>query len=97
MSTSEQVSARVSSEVEHKHSKKHNPEKYDDKSSGVIEEATPVTPRIIFERKAALVNAEIDKFGFGKYQQCIWMLCGLGYFVDLAWAQGVGLMATAVL
>jgi hypothetical protein len=40
---------------------------------------------------------EIDKFGFGKYQKCIWFLCGFGYFVDLAWAQGVGLLATAIL
>ncbi|OQE26733.1 hypothetical protein PENSTE_c005G03267 [Penicillium steckii] len=56
----------------------------------VAQELTP------FERKAALVNAEIDKFGFGKYQQCIWFLCGFGYFVDLAWAQGVGLLATAI-
>lgn len=40
---------------------------------------------------------EIDKFGFGRYQQCIWVLCGFGYFLDLAWTQGVGLMATAVL
>ncbi|CAL5873022.1 uncharacterized protein PFLUO_LOCUS7291 [Penicillium psychrofluorescens] len=49
-----------------------------------------------FEARAALINAEIDKFGFGKYQKCIWLLCGFGYFLDLAWAQGVGLMATAV-
>jgi hypothetical protein len=41
-------------------------------------------------------HSEIDKFGFGKYQQCIWLLCGFGYFLDLAWAQGVALMATAV-
>jgi hypothetical protein len=40
--------------------------------------------------------SEIDKFGFGKYQRCIWLLCGFGYFLDLAWAQGVGLLATAV-
>ncbi|KFX95693.1 hypothetical protein O988_05683 [Pseudogymnoascus sp. VKM F-3808] len=49
-----------------------------------------------FERKAALINGEIDKFGFGKYQWCIWMLCGFGFFLDLAWSQGVGLLATAV-
>ncbi|KAL5351858.1 hypothetical protein ACLOAV_003720 [Pseudogymnoascus australis] len=49
-----------------------------------------------FECKAALINAEIDKFGFGKYQWCIWMLCGFGFFLDLAWSQGVGLLATAV-
>lgn len=40
---------------------------------------------------------EIDKFGFGKYQRCIWTLCGFGYFLDLAWAQGVALMTSAVL
>ncbi|KAK5029526.1 hypothetical protein LTS07_005988 [Exophiala sideris] len=49
-----------------------------------------------FERKAALINAEIDKMGFGKYQKCIWLLCGFGYFLDLAWAQGVGLTASAI-
>ncbi|KAL7419004.1 hypothetical protein Q5752_006689 [Cryptotrichosporon argae] len=49
-----------------------------------------------FERKAALINEEIDKFGFGRYQICIWFLCGFGYFLDLAWAQGVGLVMTAV-
>jgi hypothetical protein len=97
MSGNELGSATISTEVERGHSEKHGDEKQGDDSSGIIEESTPVNPRIIFERKAALVNAEIDKFGFGKYQRCIWMLCGLGYFVDLAWAQGVGLMATAVL
>lgn len=96
MSTNEHLSTRTCSDAEHAHSEKHSPEKQDE-STGVMEETTLVDNRAIFERKAALVNAEIDKFGFGKYQWCIWMLCGLGYFVDLAWAQGVGLMATAVL
>ncbi|KAL7424646.1 hypothetical protein Q5752_000330 [Cryptotrichosporon argae] len=49
-----------------------------------------------FERKAELVNEEINKFGFGRYQWCIWFLCGFGYFLDLAWAQGVGLVASAI-
>ena len=40
--------------------------------------------------------SELGKFGFGKYQKCIWVLCGFGYFLDLAWAQGVGLAATAI-
>lgn len=96
MSTNEQLSARNSSESDRDHQEEHSPEKQDE-SRGVVGEAAPVDRRVIFERKAALLNAEIDKFGFGKYQWCIWMLCGLGYFVDLAWAQGVGLMATAVL
>ncbi|RAO71442.1 uncharacterized protein BHQ10_007454 [Talaromyces amestolkiae] len=62
---------------------------------GSVDSALPLraTP---FERKAALVNAELDKFGFGRYQKCIWTLCGFGYFLDLAWAQGVGLLASAV-
>ncbi|TQV99688.1 sugar (and other) transporter [Cordyceps javanica] len=49
-----------------------------------------------FERKAALINDELDKLGFGKYQKCIWLLCGFGYFLDLTWAQGIILMATAI-
>ncbi|GIZ44729.1 hypothetical protein CKM354_000792000 [Cercospora kikuchii] len=53
-------------------------------------------PLTAFEKKAALINAEIDNFGFGRYQICIWFLCGFGYFLDLAWSQGVGLIATAV-
>lgn len=95
--THNHASNRVASEVEAGHSEKHKPEEHGDESSGVIAESAPIDERTIFERKAALVNDEIDKFGFGKYQWCIWMLCGLGYFADLAWAQGVGLMATAVL
>ncbi|OJJ05890.1 hypothetical protein ASPVEDRAFT_895235 [Aspergillus versicolor CBS 583.65] len=55
-----------------------------------------ISEHTIFERKMALVNAEIDKLGFGKYQMCIWMLCGMGYFIDLGLVQGVALMATAV-
>ncbi|KAG9959781.1 sugar transporter-like protein, partial [Aureobasidium melanogenum] len=49
-----------------------------------------------FEKKAALMNAELDKFGMGRYQWCIWFLCGFGYFLDLAWSQGVGLIASAI-
>jgi hypothetical protein len=33
----------------------------------------------------------------GKYQICIWFLAGFGYFLDLAWAQGVGILGTAIL
>lgn len=64
-----------------------------DVSNGEIE----ISQHIILERKIALINGEIDKLGFGKYQLCIWMLCGMGYFIDLALVQGVALMATAVL
>jgi MFS family permease len=65
-------------------------------SIGNIIKGTAANPLTSFEKKAALINAELDKFGMGKYQWCIWFLCGFGYFLDLAWSQGVGLIATAV-
>lgn len=67
-----------------------------DLSIGAILRGTAVKPLNPFEKKAALINAELDKFGLGRYQICIWLLCGFGYFLDLAWAQGVGLIATAI-
>lgn len=48
------------------------------------------------EAKTEVLHSEIDQFGFGRYQICIWFLCGFGYFLDLAWSQGVGLVASAV-
>jgi hypothetical protein len=47
--------------------------------------------------KHADVNSEIDQMGMGRYQICIWFLCGFGYFLDLAWSQGVGLIGTSIL
>ena len=67
-----------------------------DISFSSIIKGTASKPMTVFERKAALVNAEMDKFGMGRYQWCIWFLCGFGYFLDLAWAQGVGVLASAV-
>jgi hypothetical protein len=97
MSTSsDHVSDKFSGGVEAGHSDKGQSEEKGYVWTGDITEGTAVDRRTLFERKAALVNAEIDRFGFGKYQLCLWILCGLGYFTDLAWAQGVSLMATAV-
>ncbi len=67
-----------------------------DLSFGTILKGTAANPLTVFEKKAAFINAELDKLGMGRYQWCIWFLCGFGYFLDLAWAQGVGLIATAV-
>lgn len=67
-----------------------------DVSFAAILKGTAARPLNAFEKKAALINLELDKFGLGKYQICIWFLCGFGYFLDLAWAQGVGLIATAI-
>jgi hypothetical protein len=65
-------------------------------SVGNIFKGTAAHSLTTFEKKAALINAELDKFGMGRYQWCIWFLCGFGYFLDLAWSQGVGLFASAV-
>lgn len=67
-----------------------------DLSLAAILKGTAANPLNVFEKKAALINVEIDKFGMGRYQICIWFLCGFGYFLDLAWAQGVGLIVTSV-
>nr|XP_018266859.1 uncharacterized protein I303_00839 [Kwoniella dejecticola CBS 10117]OBR89017.1 hypothetical protein I303_00839 [Kwoniella dejecticola CBS 10117] len=61
-----------------------------------IMKGTAANPLSTFEKKAALINAELDQFGMGRYQICIWFLCGFGYFLDLAWSQGVGLAASAI-
>jgi hypothetical protein len=43
------------------------------------------------------VFSEIDQMGMGRYQICVWFLTGFGYFLDLAWAQGIGLIGTSIL
>jgi len=48
----------------------------------------------LYEQKCYLINREINAMGMGKYQWYIWSLCGLGYFLDLLWAQAFGLIAT---
>ena len=67
-----------------------------DISFAAILNGTAAAPLTTFEKKAALINAELDKFGMGRYQWCIWFLCGFGYFLDLAWAEGVGLGAISM-
>lgn len=67
-----------------------------DLSFAAILKGTAASPLTTFEKKAALVNVELDKFGLGRYQICIWFLCGFGYFLDLAWSQGVGLISSAI-
>lgn len=46
----------------------------------------------LYEKKCVLVNREIDMMGMGKYQWYLWTLCGLGYMIDLMWAQASGLV-----
>ncbi|KAI9677053.1 MAG: hypothetical protein M1817_006892 [Caeruleum heppii] len=48
----------------------------------------------LYEKKALLINRELDGMGMGKYQWCIFILCGFGYMLDLLWAQAFGLVAS---
>ncbi|KAI3478487.1 hypothetical protein L1887_59542 [Cichorium endivia] len=48
------------------------------------------------ENKSMMISAELDRMGMGRYQICIWFLCGCGYFIDLLWAQALGLIVTQV-
>jgi hypothetical protein len=47
-----------------------------------------------YQKKSRLITLELDAMGMGKYQWYIWSLCGLGYFLDLLWAQAFGLIAS---
>ncbi|ESZ97005.1 hypothetical protein SBOR_2597 [Sclerotinia borealis F-4128] len=56
--------------------------------------STPVSAGLtVQEKKSRLVAEEIDRMGMGRYQWYIWILCGLGYFLDLLWAHAFGLIA----
>lgn len=46
------------------------------------------------ENKSTLMSYELDRMGMGRYQLYVFFLCGLGYFIDLLWAQALGLIAT---
>ncbi|KAF2993265.1 hypothetical protein E8E13_001308 [Curvularia kusanoi] len=46
----------------------------------------------LYDKKCLLVDRQIDAFGMGRYQWMVWALCGLGYLIDLMWAQAFGLV-----
>lgn len=50
----------------------------------------------LYERKALLVNRELNSHGMGKYQWYIFFLCGFGYLIDLLYAQAFGLIEPAI-
>ena len=60
--------------------------------SASLEEIYQIEDRSLYDRKCMIVNREIERLGMGRYQWCIWGLCGLGYFIDLLWAQAFGLV-----
>ena len=50
----------------------------------------------LYEKKALLVNRELDSHGMGRYQWWIFFLCGFGYLIDLMWAEAFGLIGTSL-
>jgi MFS family permease len=63
----------------------------DDVPIGVDAELEGLT---LFEKKAHIVNRELDSMGMGRYQWMIFGLCGFGYMLDLLWAQAFGLVVS---
>lgn len=64
----------------------------DKESSPSLTEQLEAEGLSLYEKKCLLVNHEIDLMGMGRYQWSIWALCGLGYLIDLMWAQAFGLV-----
>ncbi|KAK3168816.1 hypothetical protein OEA41_005264 [Lepraria neglecta] len=50
----------------------------------------------LYEKKALLVDRELDSHGMGKYQWYIFFLCGFGYLIDLLYAQAFSLVEPAI-
>ena len=48
--------------------------------------------KTLYEKKCILIDREINNMGMGKYQWCLWGLCGFGYLLDLLWAEAFGLI-----
>lgn len=48
--------------------------------------------KTLYEKKCILIDREINSMGMGKYQWCLWGLCGFGYLLDLLWAEAFGLV-----
>ncbi|PSR73933.1 hypothetical protein PHLCEN_2v10240 [Hermanssonia centrifuga] len=48
------------------------------------------------ELKTALINRALEETGMGRYQWCIFFLCGFGYALDLMWAQAFSLVTPRI-
>jgi MFS family permease len=59
---------------------------------GPIETDPELEGLTLFERKAQIINRELDSMGMGRYQWMIFSLCGFGYMLDLLWAHAFGLI-----
>lgn len=49
------------------------------------------------ENKSILMSYELDRMGMGRYQWCVFFLCGAGFFIDLLWAQAFGLISVPLM
>jgi hypothetical protein len=73
-----------------------SPEDVRPKSRGEFQDDTEMEGLTLYEKKALLVNRELNSQGMGKYQWYIFFLCGFGYLVDLLYAQAFGLVEPAI-
>ncbi|GJE88233.1 MFS general substrate transporter [Phanerochaete sordida] len=48
------------------------------------------------EAKTAVISRALDETGMGRYQWCIFFLCGFGYALDLMWAQAFSLVTPRI-
>jgi MFS family permease len=91
-STDNRQPSDMATAAEHDHEKltaggRDAPNRSDSLAAALGEEGTS-----LYEKKCVLINREIDEMGMGRYQWCLWSLCGLGYMIDLMWAQAFGLV-----
>lgn len=71
-----------------------NPTKKTLQDDGPVETDPELEGLTLFEKKAHIVNRELDSMGMGRYQWMIFSLCGFGYMLDLLWAQAFGLVVS---
>jgi MFS family permease len=65
---------------------------HDDSACSSLSTAELPESGTLYENKCILIDREINAMGMGRYQWSLWALCGLGYLIDLMWAQAFGLI-----
>ena len=71
-------------------------DKLDDRDHHALHEDPDMEGLNLYEKKALLINRELDSYGMGRYQWYIFFLCGFGYLIDLLYAQAFGLVEPAL-
>jgi MFS family permease len=91
-STDNRIPSDMATATEHDHEKSSTGRPESPNRSNSLAAALGEEGISLYEKKCVLINREIDEMGMGRYQWCLWSLCGLGYMIDLMWAQAFGLV-----